>query len=119
MRIVFLVLFIPTFLVSCIYKPTNPDTLHPQDLRCNGIEKPEGIDCSAPSLSWTLITKQRTEKQTGYRILVASTPDSLLQDIGDFWDSKKVSKDEQHNIKYNGKTLLPANTYYWKIKAWD
>jgi hypothetical protein len=45
----------------------------------------------------------RGQRQTAYRILVASSAERLQRDEGDLWDSEKVESPEQNQIAYAGK----------------
>lgn len=54
-------------------------------------------------------------KQTSYRIIVASSADSLDRNVGDLWDSKLVSSDRMLYIQYCGKPLHSRARAFWKI----
>jgi hypothetical protein len=58
-----------------------------QDLRCEYNTNPLGIETSEPRLSWVLESNERGEKQTAYRVLVASSLQKLQSNAGDFWDT--------------------------------
>lgn len=92
-----------------------------EGLRCEYKINPLGIDNKNPRLSWKL--KQdlisRGQKQTAYRILVASNIENLGSDRGDVWDSGKVSTDKSVNNTYQGALLQSAKQYFWKVKVWD
>lgn len=53
------------------------EALTASDLRCEYRVNPAGIGVTAPRLSWILQSGRRGQKQTAYRILVASSPDRL------------------------------------------
>ncbi len=93
--------------------------LEPQDLRCEYLVNPLGIDVVEPRLSWTLQSGQRGQTQTAYRILVASSPKLLDKDTGDLWDSGKVVSDQSNQIAYAGRPLESQMECYWKVRAWD
>jgi alpha-L-rhamnosidase len=63
-------------------------------LACEYLSDPEGIDATEPKLSWQLKSDQRGQKQTAYRLLVASSQEKLAKDDGDLWDSGKVESDQ-------------------------
>ena len=91
-------------------------------LRCEYLSNPLGIDVTQPRLSWVLRTEStgaRSEKQTAYRILVASTPELLKKDTGDLWDSGKISSGETIHIVYAGKPLASRMACFWKVRVWD
>lgn len=90
-----------------------------QHLLCEYRQNPTGIDAPRPALSWQLQSKGTNIRQTAYRILVADNPAALEHNRGRVWDSKKVLTDQSVQVLYNGKPLLPATTYYWKVMVWD
>lgn len=96
--------------------------LIPDDLRCEYLKDPQGIDAKNPRLSWILTSKDRElrgKKQSAYQILVARTIQSLNKNIGDLWDSGKVASDQSINIRYNGAGLSSGMECYWKVRIWD
>ena len=68
------------------------------NLRCEMVTDPMGIDITTPRLSWELNDKGRNVMQTSYRILVASAMDKLKPGKADLWDSGKVSSDNSAYI---------------------
>ena len=90
-----------------------------QELRCEYRTNPIGVDILAPRLSWIIKSDRRGEVQTGYRVLVASTPERLARDQGDLWDSGQVTSDRQNQVEYAGKPLESRMRYYWKAQVWD
>ena len=95
------------------------DTLSPKYLRCENLVDPLGIDSINPRLSWYSESVQKAQKQSAYRILVASTLEKLNSNDGDLWDSKKISSDQSINIIYNGEILSSGMQCFWKVKVWD
>jgi alpha-L-rhamnosidase len=93
--------------------------LHPKYLRCENLIDPLGIDVITPRLSWYSESLQRAQRQTAYKILVASSIEKLNLDKGDLWDSKKISSDQSINIIYTGKKLTSGEQCFWKVKVWD
>lgn len=91
----------------------------PQHLRCEFLNDPLGIDCPTPRLSWWLDDGRRGAIQTAYRILVASSPESLEKDVADLWDSGEVKSDQSHLVAYAGKPLTPHLDCSWKVRIWD
>lgn len=84
-------------------------------LRTEGRENPLGLDVEQPRFSWQLEGSVNDIRQTGYRILVASHPDSLKNNRGDLWDSGDVSSDQCLWIPYGGRPLTANRYYYWKV----
>ena len=80
---------------------------------------PLGIDDTHPSLSWQPGSPVNDERQTAYRILVASTPDRLAPGRVDVRDSGKVTSNASVGVSYGGPALRSAQRYYWTVQAWD
>jgi len=88
-------------------------------LRCEYRIDPVGVDVFQPRLSWVIRSEQRGQRQTAYRILVASSPEKLAKNEGDLWDSGKVASDQTLQVAYGGSPLGSRTWAYWKVKAWD
>jgi len=91
------------------------------DLRCECRADPLGIDAMRPRLSWVLQSSEtsRGQRQSAYRILVASSPRLLAQNKGDLWDSGKVLSAAQNQVPYEGKPLKSWQECHWKVEVWD
>jgi alpha-L-rhamnosidase len=87
--------------------------------RCEYLADPLGIDVEKPRLSWVIESGKRGERQTAYRVLVASTPELLAKDQGDLWDSGQVASDQSAQVSCAGKPLASRMRCYWKVRAWD
>ena len=59
-------------------------------LLCEYRVNPLGVDSKAPRLSWMMESSGRGHLQTAYQVLVASSLEKLMADVGDLWDSGKV-----------------------------
>ncbi len=92
--------------------------LHVENLRCEYLSNPEGIDVIHPRLSWEIQSKERGVMQTAYQVLVASSEDLLKKDSADLWNSGKISSASSINIKYAGKPLQSRTDCYWKVEIW-
>lgn len=90
-----------------------------QDLRCEYLDNPQGIDAPTPRLSWIATSAQRGERQTAYQILVASTPENLAAEGGDLWDTGRVAAADSIQIPYSGKPLTTYAQCFWKVRTWD
>lgn len=89
------------------------------ELRCEYLKDPEGIDVLQPRLSWVIYSTERDQRQTAYRVVVASSLARLHADIGDLWDSGKVESDQSIHVKYAGRPLCSHRVCYWKVRIWD
>ena len=95
------------------------DETMPVELRCNYLKNPLGLHDRMPALGWALQSAQRSQIQTAYQILVASSAERLDRDEGDLWDSGRVASDQSTQIMYAGKPLASRQAAYWKVRIWD
>lgn len=99
--------------LSCLAGPSLTN------LRCEYLVNPLGMDQAEPRLSWVLDSGKRGEKQTAYRVLVASSLQLLKNNKGDLWDSGKVVSSQSNQVAYAGSELGSRRLCYWKVKIWD
>ncbi len=93
-----------------------------EDLRCEYLTNPLGLDVREPRLSWKSAAtdpEARGLKQTGYQVVAASTMELLLQDIGDLWDTGGVQSDQSLNLAYGGHSLASGRECHWKVRVRD
>lgn len=96
--------------------------LQAQDIRVEGLQcemltNPLGIDVTAPRLSWKIIARQRNVQQIAYQVIVASSPEKLAANTGDYWNSGKVTSSQSIHIPYAGRPLTSRMACYWKVKV--
>ncbi len=84
-----------------------------RELLCDYRTNPLGIDYANPYLSWKMDSYERGQKQTGYRVVVSSSREKLLNGEYDMWD-KSVSSD-QLGITYDGEPLSARSEYFWTV----
>lgn len=89
------------------------------NLKCEYLSDPMGIDMPDPRFYWQVASEQPGQRQSAYRLLVASTQELLDTDQGDVWDSGRKRSERNTHIVFSGKDLEPASHYYWKVKLWD
>jgi len=89
------------------------------NLRCENRLNTVGIDLTNPRLSWNVETSERNWMQSAYQILVTMDSLKLNQNIGDIWNTGKISSPECVYIEYSGKPLMTLQKYWWKVKVWD
>ncbi len=89
------------------------------NLRCEYKTNPLGVDIEHPRFSWNLESDHRSAAQAAYQILVSSDLQKLSDNIGDTWDSQKITSDKSIQIQYEGKPLLGNQKYFWKVTIWD
>ncbi|MDR6568042.1 family 78 glycoside hydrolase catalytic domain [Chitinophaga ginsengisegetis] len=94
----------------------------PVNLRCEYLVNPLGIDELQPRLGWTLQATDSNaygQRQTAYRILVASTAKELDSNKGTVWSTGWVTTDDMQHIDYKGRPLREDQRYYWKVSVKD
>jgi len=87
-------------------------------LKCEYLDNPINIDTKKPRFSWILSSNERNLSQKAYQIIVSSSYENALNEIGDMWDSGKVESDENVNIEYAGKDLESFKKYFWRVRCW-
>lgn len=92
-------------------------TVHVTGLRTEQAVRPLGVESEHPRLSWVTESDERGVMQTGYRVLVASSPEKLESGESDLWDSGDVESGESVWIPYGGASLKPNERCYWKVKV--
>ena len=95
-----------------------------ENLRCEYLKDPLGIDVEKPRLSWIVEERgqkpeDRGQRQTAYQLLVASSAEALAADKGDLWDSGKVAGDATSQVVYGGSSLASRTRCFWKVRSWD
>jgi alpha-L-rhamnosidase len=89
------------------------------DLRCEYRTNPLGIDAVAPRLGWELTSTERGQRQTAFRVLVASDSGKLAVDRGDLWDTGVVASPESVHVEYRGRPLGSGRRCHWKVMVFD
>lgn len=89
-----------------------------ENLRCEMLVDPEGIDALQPRLSWEISSGGRGVEQSAYRVLVASSPEKLEAGEGDLWDSGKVESDQSAHVSYAGVPLKSRMRCFWMVRVW-
>ena len=113
---VFFILITAVFISSFKEKMKEPVQL--QNLRCEMLVNPEGIDAAKPRLSWEIISKERNVQQIAYQIIVASSIEKLKNNKADIWNSGKISSDASVNVSYDGRALNSTERFFWKVKVY-
>ncbi len=105
-------------LLLVLFSPAMAQEISVGALKTEMLKNPMGLDVRHPNLSWGISGKERGIEQTHYRIIVASSPEKLDANNGDFWDSGKVKSSNSTYVTYNGQDLKEKETCYWKVKIW-
>ena len=89
------------------------------DLRTEYATNPLGLETQHPRLSWMIHSSQRSENQTAYEVLAASSREQLQPGKADLWDSGRIASDQSIQVPYRGKALESRQQVYWKVRVWD
>ncbi|MBO9731502.1 MAG: family 78 glycoside hydrolase catalytic domain [Chitinophaga sp.] len=98
---------------------TGKDSTRVVQLKCEYQKDPLGITNANPYLSWELVSAARGVLQTAWQVLVSDDPDLLQKNTGNIWDSRRQPGEQSIQVPFSGQPLLPAKTYYWKVRVWD
>ena len=96
--------------------------LQVRSLRVEHNLKPCVVDVPQPRLSWVNEPKNeriRGERQTAYRIVVATSEERLWRGDYDLWDSGRVPSDQSTLVPYGGRKLTSGQDCYWRVQTWD
>ncbi|MGH8022168.1 MAG: alpha-L-rhamnosidase C-terminal domain-containing protein [Limisphaerales bacterium] len=88
-------------------------------LFCDLLNHPEltVITTPIPTFGWDYQPYFRNDRQTGYRIIVASSAALAEAGIGDTWDSGWVLSSNSINVPYAGRELQPDSSYFWRVQT--
>jgi alpha-L-rhamnosidase len=90
-----------------------------ENLRCEYLTNPLGVDKANPRLSWMMVSSVRGDLQKAYQVVVSSSRELLAKDEGDMWNTGKVESDKSVQVEYIGKVLHSGSAYFWKVRIWD
>ncbi len=90
----------------------------PTHLRVCDAVNPVGIG-DTPYFGWYVNDADANEIQTAYRIVVASSLNTLNADAADIWDTGAVKSRLQNHVAYAGAGLESDRCYFWKVQTWD
>ncbi len=85
-----------------------------EDLRCEYMTDPMGIDVTHPRFSWIMTSDRRGVYQKAYRITVYTSGKKNR-----VWDSGKIISRKTMNITYQGTPLQSGKKYTWQVEVWD
>lgn len=87
----------------------------PEDLRCEHLVNPLGINTLSPRFSW-----KNVGGQTAYEIYVGTDSSAVAKGKkADLWKSGRVKSSASTLVEYAGKPLAPRTQGWWKVRVWD
>jgi len=97
---------------------SEPARCYPDNLRCEYLVNPLGVDALQPRFSWMLNDSRYGAVQTAWQIVVGTDSARVAGGDGEMWNSKKIESDKML-VTYAGKQLQPFTKYFWCISVWD
>lgn len=94
-------------------------SLQPYKLTCEQINNPLGIDTRIPAFSWTFISPEKNQWQTGYELIVSDNLKDIMIGKGNTWTTGKIVSGQNLYIAYAGTPLQSFKRYYWRVKAYN
>ncbi len=113
-----LILLFACLIFHCCKRHDHED-IAVENLRCEMLVNPEGIDTRNPHLSWEICSNQRSILQQAFQVIVASSPEKLAAGDGDLWNPGRIESDRSVHVTYNGKPLQSMTKCYWRVKVWS
>ena len=96
----------------------NVNQIIPENLKCEYLINPIGIDSENPRLTWQLKAERQGASQKVYKVIVGTDSAEVSDGKGNIWESGKV-KSSLMPVIYQGPKLKPFTRYYWGIKILD
>lgn len=90
-----------------------------KQMKVQNLNKPLGIGTKQPILAYMLSKNDTENYQSAYRIVVSTSEQKLIKNIGDLWDTGKRESSNNFGILYEGKELTSRQKVFWKVKVWD
>jgi alpha-L-rhamnosidase len=110
-----MILLLLPFFTLC---STDSDNCIPDNLKCEYIFNPVGIDTPSPRLTWQMNDDRQGALQRAYQVIIGSDSLSVAANKGDCWDSGRI-KSGNNLISYEGPPLAPFTKYFWRVIVWD
>nr|WP_305182757.1 alpha-L-rhamnosidase [uncultured Schaedlerella sp.] len=83
-----------------------------EQLKCEHLKNPLGIESRHPVFSWILTSEEKNVLQTACQVQVYAG-EALL------WDSGELRTDNSIACVYGGPKLKVLGTYRWRVTVWD
>lgn len=88
------------------------------ELVCEYLVNPVGIDVEQPRLSWKINSERPDYMQTAYEIKAATSVDDLNKKNSLLWTSGKVNSTQSVNVVYEGPAPESMQRVYWQVRIW-
>ena len=100
---------------ACVSTRPDHSAVRVENLLCESLVNPAGIDVREPRLAWQLYSAQRGERQTAYEIRVASGAEKLNHGEADVWGSGKIISGQSIQVAYAGSPLGSRQHCIWQV----
>lgn len=91
----------------------------PSDLIVEWIRNTDRVTIIDPKPEYGWVVPDGAVSQSAYQVLVASSKENIINNIGDVWDSEQIRTNASSEIEHAGTPLKSGTTYYWKVRIWD
>ena len=115
MKKIGLIVIVVSIFLSC---SKNPDQSGPENLKCEYLNNPIGIDATNPRLVWQMQVERPGAFQKTYQVFVGIDSAEVAGGKGKVWESGKVSS-SVFPVIYQGQQLQPFTRYFWSVKIQD
>ena len=102
-----------TFLYSC---NKNSDKFFIENMQCEYLENPIGIDAVTPRFTWQIKSVEPGISQNAVQIFVGTDAEDVAQGKGNVWQSRTMLSSTIPMV-YAGPALQPFTKYYWTVKV--
>ncbi len=105
-------------ILALIFSSCSKNTvkLVPENLKCEYLKNPIGLDTKNPRFAWQIVSKDYEIIQQSYQIIVGVDSAKVLKGNGNIWDSGEVHS-SPILVVYKGDKLRPFTRYFWKVKV--
>ncbi|GAB3330117.1 glycoside hydrolase family 78 protein [Larkinella ripae] len=86
---------------------------------CDNRANPVGINPRDLFFSWEMQSPKQAVRQSAYQVVIASSKAKLTAGQFDVANTDVVKSDQSIQVRYSGKALQSAQTYFWKVRVWD
>ena len=115
MKKISLIVIVFSILFSC-NKIT--DTVSIENLKCEYLRNPIGIDAANPRLSWQMKAVVQGASQKAFHVFVGTDSSKVAIGKGNIWESGKIQS-TTIPVVYSGQKLHPFTRYFWSVKIKD
>jgi alpha-L-rhamnosidase len=115
MRTKIIVLIISVIFISW---KENKNPFSPENLKCEYLVNPIGIDVRNPRFIWQMNVNRQGASQKAFMIFVGTDSAEVASGKGNVWESGTINSNLMP-VKYSGQNLEPFTRYFWGAKIQD